>query len=491
MPDEALTYSTVEEQQKALEAFDETKGSQEDLERIMNAKIEPKEKTADASAAPSPDASHAETPKPPEKTAATPIPAQTPAPAPATPATDVQKWAADLGFNSFEDAKKAFTELKEKTEAQQRYLQEHIERPTPAPAPAAGANAPAPSQKEVAKQESKISVIRDAMTASLTKRKALAEELRLDSSLITDPEYVNKKIAADAEADTLGMQMLDEMQALRSMLDANAKNIQDMTALAEANRLREQSAEMFNREMDEIDEFSVNPKHPEFSFTEGKTAREVESEYIAWANRVASAVYGGQINMMRSKEEREAVAAALSLLNDKDPKALDACRATGAAAEPSEDIRKYLDICELLDHRDGLKINPVTGVKEQQTRYARDPATGAIQKVPVRFATLEDAYAHRMATDGTFEKKIKSSYVKGTQDMAAAAARRAAAPAEMGNAGGAKATDVGVALTAQDAMKILAEIDEQEAERRRLAGDPGLSNKLEEAMALLGAPQKK
>lgn len=475
MSDEDLKFSSEEDRMKALDSFDESKGTQEELEKIMNAKIEPKA-VEETPPQPAPDTPPPETPPetPPEKP-----PEETP-----PPQASVEDWLKKQGYGSIDEMQKAHEELKKTSESQTRYIKETIEKPAAPPPPPAAPPPATPDQ--VATQESKIASIREALTANGTKRRALAEELKLDTGLASDPEFTSRRLAVDAEQDDLNLKMVDEMTSLRSMLDTNAKTLKEYTAASEQQRIREQNTQLLQQELDEIYRFSSDPKHPEFAFSEGKDSNAVENEYIDWVNKVASALYGGQVNMQRSEQEKNAAAHAMHLLKTGDQKVVDACRSVGIPIEPDEDIKKYLDICELLDHRDGQKINPITGAKEQQYRFARD-GSGNFQKVPVRFPSLEDAYQHRMATDGTYQKKIKDSYVKGTKDMATAAQKRAAAPAEMGNAAGAASADVGMAMTVQDALKAISEIDEFEAERLRLAGDPSLSDKLEQAMSVLGS----
>lgn len=478
MSDEDLKFSSEEDRMKALDAFDESKGSQDELERIMNAKIEPASAEAPPPP-PAPDTPQSEVAKEPE-TPEPEKPPETPAAAPGS----VDEFVKSMGYESVDAMKKAHEELKQSTESQKRYIKDTIERPVappsaPPPAPAAA------TQAQVTVQESKITAIKEALTANANKRRTLAEELKLDTGLSSDPEFTARRLAVDAEQDQLNLQMLEEVGTLRSMLDTNAQQLQQYAAASEQQRFREQNAQALERELNEITDFAANPKHPEFAFSEGKDSRVVEAEYISWANEVASALYGSPVDMQRTQQEREAVAHALGQLKSNDPKVLDACRALGIPVEPSEDIKKYIDICELLDHRDGIKINPVNNQKEQQYRFVRD-SSGAFHKEAVRFASIEDAYQHRMATDGTYQKRIKESYVKGTKDASAAAQKRAQAPVEMGNAAGESAQRVGMAMTPQDAMKAISEIDEFEAERRRLAGDSSLSDKLEAAMAVLG-----
>lgn len=487
MPDLEVKFASEAERAKAIETFDETKGSEEDLQKLMDAKIE---STVDAGAA--------EADKTPPQSAATDKPTDIPAPAPAAvPSTDApvtpDEWAKAKGYDSFAEARKAFDEQKDTIERQSRFIKEKIETPiNPADQrlqqleaelqTLRSAAPPATRQEKIETQEEKIGVIRQALVANAQKRKAMLEELRADPGIAVDGEFQTRRMEIDAAQDDLNLQLADEMNALKGVVGTATQEMSNYKTSQEMAQRREQNTQLYEREMNEITEFANNPKHPEFSFSAGRSSREVEGEYVKWANSVASAVYAGPVNLVRSQQDKAAVAQALAAIAAGDPEAINACRVAGVPVEPHEDVRKYLDICELLDHRDGHKVNPVTGQKEQQYRLVLDRSTGQFRKDPVRFASLEDAYQHRLAVDGTYSQRIKQAYVKGSKEMAAAAQKRANAPVELDNATGASNADVGMALTPADALKELETIDEAEAMRRKLAGDSTMYDRFEKAL---------
>jgi hypothetical protein len=491
MSDDVLKFPTEAEKAKAIESFDEAKGSEDELQRIMAATIEPTvEGGAEADKTPPQSVV-------PDKTVEKPVEK----PVDAAPAT-ADEWAKSKGYNSFAEARKAFDEKEEALQRSQKFIKEKLE-------PQGTANdqyntlmtrtqqleaelntlktAPpaATKQEQVENQENKIVVLKQALGANLQKRKALVEELKADPGLAVDGDFLSRRLSTEAEKDDLDLRLVEEMSALQSAISATSKQVHDYTTRQELTRQSEQNERLYKAEMDEITSFAANPKYPEFAFTKGKDSRAVEGDYVRWANAVASAVYAGPVNMLRSQQDKAAVAQALAAVKAGDPEAINACRAAGIAPEPDEDVRKYLDICDLLNHRDGKKINPVTGQYEQQFRLVRDPATGGFRKDPVRMASLEDAYQHKMAVDGTYAERIKQSYVAGSKDMARAAQKRAAGPVELDNASGASAADVGLALTPADAMKELENIDEVEALRRKMAGDPTMYDRFEKALSTL------
>jgi hypothetical protein len=498
MPDEQIQFATEAEKAKAIETFDESKGSETDLEKIMAAQIVPsvKEK-AEADTTPPqsvPD-------KKPEDTAQ-PVGEADKTPPQTTVPSSAEEWAKAKGYGSFAEAKKAFDEKEEALQRSQKFIKEKLEPQGTASEQYAalvartqqleqelitlrGGKAPATTEEKVETQENKIAVIRQALNANLQKRKALVTELQADPGISVDPEFLRRRIEADAEKDNLDLQMVEEMDALKKTFESTTQKMQDVTASQQLAQQREEKARLYTQEMDEITDFAMNPKHPEFAFSENKDSRDVEAEYVKWANGVASAVYAGPVNMLRSPNDKVAASQALALIKANDPDAINACRAAGIPIEPPDDVKKYLDICDLLDHRDGRKLNPLTGEYEQQFRMVRDHATGMFRKDPVRMASLEDAYQHRCAVDGTYQERIKQAYVKGGKDLAAAAQKRSAAPVELDNATGASAADVGAVTTPADAMKVLDSINEQEALRRKLAGDSTLYDQFEKALGVL------
>lgn len=469
MADEALKFESEEAKADAIAKYDEATGSPDDLERLMGAPVEVPQK-AEAEVTPPQSAEEV----PPEES-----------PKEETPEVfNWDTWANEQGYKSAAEARKAFDEAKATLKRQQDFINEKLNKVN---APVAKVVAAPVQQEKVQTQVSKIDDIKQAINSVLVKRRDIISQLRNDPSLQMDPDFLSQQAAVEEEKYSLDLQMAEELNNIRTLHENTNQQLTSLTKNKEEELRREQAERMYQTEMDEIQKFALNPKHPEFSFSSGKDSFTVEGEYVAWANKVATALYGQPVNMLRGGAEREAVASALERLSQKDPEVINACQVTGAPIEPSEDVRKYLDICELLDHRDGLKKDPVTGQKVQQTRMVYDSVTGAFRKDPVRFASLEDAYNHKLVVDGTFSRKIKEAYSKGGKDMATAAAKRAAAPVQLGNATGASQKDVGLSMTPQEALEIISKFDETEAHRRKMSGDGTMVDQYEKAMAALAS----
>lgn len=477
----------------AIKNYDDSKGSVDDLQKIMDAPVV----KAGAEAVVTPPQSTADKATPaivPQEQAdkAAVIPPQIPQ------ATDPESVAKAKGYKSFAEMAKAFDEQRATIERSQKFINEKLQA-QPGNGGAyeellrknqayeqqlAALQTP---QAQVQTQKSKIGVIKNALNNVALRRKELRAQLRQDPALQLDVAFIEKMQAIEDENSGLQLQLADEVTGLQSAIAQSDGRVQKMLKDRESDTLRQQGQTQYDAEMTEMDEFQSNPNHPEFKFSEDKDAETVEAEYITWANKIAGAYFGAPVNMLKGAEAKEAVHNVLTLLQQGDPAALNACQVTGQPTEPTADIRKYLDICELLDHRDGKKKNPLTGLAEQQYRTVRDAATGQFKKDAVRFPSLEDAYQHRIATDGTYQKRIKDAYSQGGKDHEDAIGRRQNAAVQMPNAAGASAVDVGLRMTQKQAMDKAMSIDENEALRRRQNGDPTMWNELEKAMEVMMA----
>lgn len=469
MADEALKFESEAAKAEAIANYDTKTGTEEGIDALMNAPVVVPEKTEAEAEVKPPQSEEEETPE---------APAEEPV-VEENKEFDWNAWANNLGYKSPAEARKALDEAKKTVERQQAFINEKLNTKP------AVIQAPVVEAPVIQRQESKIEDIKQTISSVLEKRRGLINRLREEPSLNMDPDFLASQAAVEEEKYALDLKMAEELNSLRSMHEATNQQLASFTKAKEEELLREQSARMHQMELDEIQKFALNPAHAEFAFSAGKDADAVEAEYISWVNKVATALYGHPVNIMRTVEEREAVASAMERLSQKDPEVLNACQVVGVPTEPSDDLRKYLDICELLDHRDGIKKDPITGQKMQQTRTVFDAAAGKFKKEPVRFASLEDAYNHKLAVDGTFNKRIKEAYSKGGKDVLSAVAKKAKGPVQLGNASGVNQKDVGLAMTAQDALKFIEGFNETEAMKRKMAGDSSLMDEYEKAMSAL------
>lgn len=214
-----------------------------------------------------------------------------------------------------------------------------------------------------------------------------------------------------------------------------------------------------------------------------KSAKEIDKEYTDWASEITRLFYGSPVDIFTKKGE-EMMLNALFMLGKNAPTLIERCQVSGVPVKPSEDVQKYLDICELLNYRDGVRIDPVTGKKEVAERYHAPSG----KMVPDVFPSAKAAYENRKLVDGVYAQKIRESYIEGGKKMAEAASRTDAGTVEMGTATSVSRKDAGLEMTAAEAQNILDTIDVQKAKWKLEDGDPSDFNKLQEAFKILGIP---
>lgn len=340
-----------------------------------------------------------------------------------------------------------------------------------------------PAQTETRKQD---------LTAIPESKGSQIKELRVKlQDLVKDP------IANEEEIHRLNIQLngflfdeIERNQLLTERAENRAAAAENKAVEAEGkatswvqkSEQSEQSKraqEALQKEYQDIDSFTNDKNYAEFRMT--RPAAQVEQDYVKWAQEVTNLYYGAPVDV-RSPDGNKAMKHALSMLERGAPDITEKCRVAGVPQQPSEDVKKYLEICELLDYRDGYRMSPTTGQRELVQRWH-----GPTQKyVPDAFPSLSAAYEDRKIRDGFYAKRIREAFVNGGQQMADAITKRDAGAVEMDNAVGASKRDAGLTMSKSEAAKVIDEIDETLAEQRRRAGDPTLYNKLMEAFKVLG-----
>lgn len=482
-----LVFATEAEKTAAIEKFDTSLG-EEAFDKICNAPV--KETKAP------------EAPVAPEK------PVETPVVTPAAPVSTDPVWKRK-GFKSEEEYHKAFDDSQAQIAQKTEFIKSKLSSPPDNSAlekltednrrlqdelkqikSAAPATASPAQQAKIADAEDTLAVLKNQLTANFAKRKQLLLKIKATPDLQLDADFIAEQEAVDNEREELNMKMLGEMSGLRGLY-AEAKKVataasEQTSAILkqrETESRTDQAHKLYESEMDEIDRFVSKSEFKDFAFSEKKTSRDVEGEYISWANSVASAFFGQPTSMIKSDEAKAAVQQVLNMLANGDPEVINACKAAGVDEKPSLDVQKYIDICDLLDYRDGIRLNPATGQKEQTTRLVPDGA-GGFKKQPVLMKNIEDAYQHKLATNGVFKQRIETAYRDGGKDALAAVSKRNSGPVELDNASGATAIDAGIVPTQQQALETIKAIDPDEALRRKMSGDPTMWEKLEAALAV-------
>jgi hypothetical protein len=237
-----------------------------------------------------------------------------------------------------------------------------------------------------------------------------------------------------------------------------------------SRKQQEESAaieQVVNSRFKEMTELDI----PEFKLT--KPAKEVEKEYVDWRDDVALAYYN---RPAVSKEEKFA---ALQQLQVKNPELIQRCQLLKISTEPSVDVNRYIQQCEMIDYQEGWRKDPATGEWTQLLK--NDPRTG--KQVPLTFPTLKAAIQQKRLEEGYYEKQRDGAFQKGAQTVTQAAQRRDMGAVELDTR-----SDMGQTVADSAwALKTLRETNEEEAMKEHRKGNNAkldLINKARKAMEL-------
>lgn len=418
MPD-PITFKTEAERVEAMNALGEDPKNLDKLEEIRKAEI----KVDGAGPANPPEGGDQEKPpgeKPPE--AAKPPAEKTPEGADAGSETfTVNKKDLPEGYTSLGHVLKAFGEQKALIARQGTYIQELSQKPVERPALEQAALDRAGNAQQALEDAGKggasgasQGTMADiaAITADIKKIETLQDELEKEAEKDPDaaytPEY-QKKARALSRLQTANLTVLANLLgSARTEIQEAKKQAADAVAGSQRSQEEEQEREVLNNTYKEIDTIDI----PEYKLS--KPVKDVNTDFIVWSNGVALALYGRPAANVAEKF------AALDQLQLKNPEIINKCRLMGIATEPTEDIKKYLEICKYLDYRDGYRLNPIT--KEYDRLFKYDSKTK--QQVPLVLPSIKDAIQKKRLDEGFYEKKADNAFQQGAESVTQAAGRR-------------------------------------------------------------------
>jgi hypothetical protein len=468
MPTEGVvTFESAEAKASAIENYDEGSGTPEELDRIMAADV------VAGTVAPEPEA---------PESVATPEPVVTEPVHKAEP-DDIMSAIRAKGFDTPGKFLKSFDEAQALIDRQQRFIKEKIDGNTQFADVMKRAEA---AELKLAELSNRAASIDTATVSQSTQNKIVASESKLDS--------IKSEIAALEEVDGLGdfeesakrrkklyTEMVGEIARLNDLVQTgNTEFVErlkkvESTALSandryndflkaqEETKKEELSRNAYMEELATADSFVS--EYPEFSFSDGKKFSDMENEYISWAESVARMYYGRPIKF---RADTPGVIKALDELRYGNPALVEACKVAGVPTTQKADIKKYLDVCDLMDYRDGKRKDPLTGGVRTVETY--NPVTGKFEQA--RFPSLKTAYEARLVEDGTYANRIKEAYRQGARDIAAVANQRSSTSAvELDNVGGVSSRDAGLGMSQDEARKIIEGIDETVAMQKAMSGD--------------------
>jgi hypothetical protein len=207
-------------------------------------------------------------------------------------------------------------------------------------------------------------------------------------------------------------------------------------------------------------------------FKLSKPSKEVEQAYVGWRDDVSLAYYS------RPAKNTEEKFAALDQLKLKNPDLISKLRVMGVSEEPTDDIKKFINICEMIDYREGYRTDPHTGKVERL--FKTDIATG--KQVPLVLPSLKAAIQQKRIEDGYYDKQVDGAFQKGAQSVAEAAQRRDKGAVEL-NAH----EDIGQTQDSQAwAQRILENADSEKAKYEYDHGKPEKFDEINKARKIFG-----
>lgn len=230
---------------------------------------------------------------------------------------------------------------------------------------------------------------------------------------------------------------------------------------------KKKNEELVANEYKQIDEFAGNNDYKEFKLV--KPSKDVESDYIEWGKQVATLYFG------RKPANINEIHHALDILANRPPDLLKKCEEARVPVEPTEDVKNYIKICELLDYRDGYRIK--NGQRIRLTKI--DPYTK--EEVPDTFPTLKAAIEYKRAEEGYYKQKETDAFKNGGKQMADAIKKRD--DTELDNSQTGRAPDQ---QSIEEMIKEYDNFDEEKAVEMYRKGDTSYLDKHNELRKRLG-----
>lgn len=470
MPVEAKVFASEEERISAIEALGDDPAKFEELESIRNAKI------GTAPAETNPDGQ-----KPSEPPAETP-----PAPAGAAPAKPAETKTFTItdkdlpeGFDTPGKVFKSFVEAQELIKRQTNFIKENLNKP-------AATNAESEATERARKAEEELARIRSSAPAGQPQGSTTADISTVQTE-IQRIEAMQDELEKQAEEDPDVAFTGEYQRKQRELSRLQTKNLNLLTTLYSNAKTEIQQAKTLadgivtQQKQSKEDEAAATARQnlynemtaldvPELKLS--KKAEDVEADYLQWRRDVSLAYYG------RPAANVEEEFKALEQLQIKNPDTIQKCALIGVKAEPSEDVKRYIQNCEYLDYQMGWRKDPATGKFFRLTKF--DPATN--QTVPLILPSLKAAIQQKRVEEGFYEKQVDGAFQKGAQSVAAAAQRRDMGAVELNERGDQGQTPA----SAEWALRTMQDIDAETAELERRRGNPAKLNELNKARVALG-----
>ena len=490
MADSQVTFASEEDKIAALDKIPETPENVAEIQKVMDAQVGD---TPPASAA----KPEAESQEKPETTVTDPAPETPPAEKPAEKADGfIQIPLSELPeeYRSFDNAGKFLKKVKNQDETiarQTQFIRENLPKREQVADEGietlrreneelrrkvqtgldAGKTVAAPTQQQAAASQGRLGEL-------IQKRKALLQKFSDVEDQQFNSEFIKEKTALDD-------MVLDEMTRLNGALEAMGREVQETKKQAgeviQSRRFEEQRSQeekVFTEQVKTIQTFTDT--HEEFKLS--KPFMEVDKEYREYQAKVASAYWG------RLPKDGGEIQQAMEQLQRRSPALLNTLQAAQLPTEPTDDMQRYLATCEVWDAWQGIRKDPLKGDFNRDKNGRVVPLTRwdpiSKQFVPDAYPTPESAYNDLQVRGGHYTQKVIEAFKQGGKTAAEARSRRDGGVVEMDNSSGGKPR-----ASADQALVEIEKIDEVQAKRQAMDGDPTMLKRYNDLALIVGWPQ--
>lgn len=381
------------------------------------------------------------------------------------------------GYKSLGHVLKAFSEKDTLIGRQSEKIRELVERPASpqvmkrvetAEANLERSSAESGGQQPSAKISADIAAIKTEISRIGKLQAELEEMANKDEDVAFTAEYRRKERELQALQTKNIIALTDVYEKAQSDI-IEARSVQqkyiDAKDAEERSARVASSRESTYREVDNI-------KDPEYKMS--KPVKVVEEEYLDWRRKLATAYYN------RPPKSEDEIFFALKQAELKNPQLAVSCQTMGIGITPSSDVKRYLDVCDILSYKNGKRINAATGEEYTVTRY--NSQTG--EHEPCVIGSLDEAVEKYRGETGYYKQEAENRYQKGAEAAAKARMRRDSGAVELG----ADDNQGGNTITKDDAWanKVLKSTDYDTAVRKAQRGDMQAFNDYNEALKISG-----
>lgn len=459
-----FSFANEEEKIAALEKFDERTGTEEELNALIDAKVGEEPTTGESAVAGESVASEnepmADTTSSDQVPEEKVLPPETPKDVPQEP-DDITRLKQELEeknrliqsyYGNLDNVRK----LEEKVNALESVSKQTVDTPQ--------------EKKELRLRQGNIAKLRN-------RRKALLEKYASSEDQL-DPEYIKEMNEIQSglmdEIDTLSY----NLGVVQSQADTAVQKADNYVSMRKEEDSQKRMEDSFAKQKREVEDFMQKNEQ----FRTAKSFDALDDEYKMYQTNVAKMYYGRDpANIVEVNE-------AMDQLRRKSPYLVTKLQSAGIPTEPTDDMKKYLGVCELWDHWQGWRKDPLTGDFRrdkqgnivQLTRY--EPTTG--NYVPDTYPSLESAYNDKAAKDGYYTKQVLQAKIQGGKEAIQAATQRGKTAQELG----AQETSGGQVQAVEEAYHKIMEMDVDRVMQEAYDGNDTLLNEYNAMAKLLDWP---